>query len=184
MLGDPAVAEVALQPASYHHRWRALFPSMTAEQRSAANSLLVEHHQLVLPADKAPCSRSAGKLVGLWPHIHTAAMLIGAAKHPHSAMAHRDYLRASPWIRGFMQMGFSRAVVRSPQPMGSEDLRAWGGAYLTTGLASDLPHWLVQRLPLIFPPNATPGVESEPFDYDCLWSALHHAKSIARHSTR
>lgn len=179
-----SVAKVLYDPVGYYRPWRKAAGRLTPSKRSALNHYLLGHY--ALPDYSEPTGTQAllaHRIVNHWDVLPLAAYLVACAKWRSQFVSSRAYLRESPVVHAFLQMGFHE-VPAIPAP-GVDAVEAWvahGGRYINQGLLAMLPDWLSARLSLIFMSSHQEHrpidvALDESFDATCFWSALTYASS-------
>lgn len=177
-----SLTKLLYDPVGYYRPWRKAVARLTPAQRAAFNHYLLEHYALPDQSEATSSQkRLTDRVVSHWDVLPLAAYLVACAKWRSPLISSRVYLRESPAVRAFMQLGFHEEVL--PQGAGAgfvDTVFDHGGRYVTQGLRNRLPAWLSARLPLVFKANHdSPGLTDlaygERFDTTCFWSALTYA---------
>lgn len=171
-------------PVAYYRPWQTAAASLTAAQRSALNRRIGQVHALPPgPIDQREESPLTGRLIRGWWRVPTAAWLLACAAHRRHVLGARWLPTQPAPLHAFLRLGFPEASVHWPHPPAPEMLLAWGGLQLQCGLRSQVPDWLLARIPLWFEglPRlpACVGANIPSFDMTCFLSAWNHAADLS-----
>lgn len=171
---------VLYDPVGYLPGWRAVAATLTGEQRSALNAIVIRLH--ALPSYDVPAPGAlqwTQRLVRAWDAIPVAAFLLACTAWGEDRLAALPLFRKfEPQVHAFLQLRFPVfAALESDVPTTRAALAGWGGACLLAALPG-VPPWLHARIAVRFP--ALPAVCRLPMahagDLSCFSMALAHAQ--------